>query len=89
MLKGPEYYRQFGSLTFTDNIKNFDEHRNFQNLEVELRNPKSHNFVIDYGDDEAWCGFNLDGNSISKLLKSEVGNVSLYMMRYTHIVAGL
>ncbi len=68
----PSYYTDLGLENFTQHIKNFDIVQNFDNLEKLAKNASSRNFIIDFGHDEAWCGFDLKQDAWVELLKAPV-----------------
>lgn len=67
----PEYYQNLDPWTIADTIRDFDDPGNFDELNRLVSNPHSRNFIVDFNDDEAWCGFDLDANSYSALLKAK------------------
>jgi hypothetical protein len=66
----PEYYRKLDSLDISDSIKDFDDAQTLEDFIVKARSAKSRNFIVDFSDDEAWCGFDLEAESYTKLLSS-------------------
>lgn len=66
----PAYYRELGDDDILRSIKNFDEDIHFEQFDHKVRNPNSRNFLIDFGDDEAWCAFDLEANSFTRLLRT-------------------
>ena len=60
---------QAGSL-----IRNFDIEPEFERCCNKVADNKSHNFMIDFGKDYAYCGFDLEAEVIGKLLNAEVGH---------------
>jgi hypothetical protein len=51
-------------------FKNFDDPEIFRNFEQKIRNYNTRNFVINFGDDEAYCAVNLSGNNFTSLLRT-------------------
>ncbi|KAF2401545.1 hypothetical protein EJ06DRAFT_492863 [Trichodelitschia bisporula] len=66
----PDYYRLLRSADLNEAIRNFDVPANMDAFMRAAANPKSRNFLIDFSDDEAWGGFDLQADSFAKLLKS-------------------
>ncbi|KAF2461069.1 hypothetical protein BDY21DRAFT_279153 [Lineolata rhizophorae] len=69
----PEEY--YGSLSWRGQgwahiFKDFDDPYHFRDLETKIKNPSSRNFVIDFGEDSAWCGFDLAAANVDELLRS-------------------
>ncbi len=68
----PDYYRSTGISQLQHAIKDFDNVANFRAFERHVASPISQNFMIDFGDEEAWCGFDLDASAIKSLLETPV-----------------
>ncbi|KAH3918513.1 hypothetical protein HBI56_134530 [Parastagonospora nodorum] len=66
----PAYYNDLGDETIQHCFRNFDNERNFDLFDRQTRNPKSSNFCLDFGEGDAYCAFDLDAQSYSKLLHS-------------------
>lgn len=66
----PAYYEELNDEDITAAVRNFDDENSFEQFDREIRDPTSRNFVIDFGDDEAWCGFDFESDSITRLLRS-------------------
>jgi hypothetical protein len=66
----PSYYQDLGDENIQHCFRNFDNERNFDLFDRQTRNPKSNNFCIDFGEDDAYCAFDLDAHSYSRLLTS-------------------
>lgn len=64
----PVYYEDFDDEEILASFRDFDDGRNFDLFDRQTRNPRSSNFVIDFGDDDAYCAFDLGSHSISRLL---------------------
>ncbi|KAF1953327.1 hypothetical protein CC80DRAFT_527324 [Byssothecium circinans] len=64
----PSYYQDLDDDDISYSFRDFDNERNFDLFDREMRNPRSSNFCLDFGDDEAFCAFDLGAHSISKLL---------------------
>lgn len=73
--KTPEihsYYQNLNLEGIEEHIRNFDDPRNLEFFSNAVSNARSRNFVIDFGDREAWCGFDLDVPEFRSLLRSPV-----------------
>ncbi|KAF2182213.1 hypothetical protein K469DRAFT_728985 [Zopfia rhizophila CBS 207.26] len=66
----PSYYQDLKDEDITASVRNFDDERHFDLFDRQARNPNSSNFFIDFGDDDAWCAFDLGSGSISRLLEA-------------------
>lgn len=66
----PGYYYDLKDEEITAAFRNFDVERNFDLFDRQTRNPNSTNFCMDFGDDDAWCGFDLGSDSYSRLLRT-------------------
>lgn len=66
----PPYYQDLGDDDISASFKNFDDERNFDFFDGQTRDPRSSNFCIDFGDDDAFCAFDLGSDSVSRLLST-------------------
>lgn len=66
----PAYYQDLGDENVQHCFRNFDLDRNFDLFDRQTRNPRSSNFCIDFGEDDAFCAFDLDAHSYRKLLNA-------------------
>ena len=66
----PAYYRDRGDEDISAAFRNFDLDRNYDLFDRQTRNPTSSNFCIDFGEDDAFCAFDLGASSYSRLLTS-------------------
>lgn len=64
----PTYYSDLCDENIQHCFRDFDTERNFDLFDRQTRNPKSTNFCIDFGENDAYCAFDLDAQSYSKLL---------------------
>lgn len=64
----PSYYEDLHDEEILASFRDFDNERNFDVFDRQTRSPLSNNFIIDFGDDDAYCAFDLGSNSISRLL---------------------
>lgn len=66
----PAYYQDMDDEDITAAFRDFDNERNFDLFDRQNRNPRSTNFCVDFGDDDAWCAFDLGASSYSRLLST-------------------
>ncbi|KAF1915032.1 hypothetical protein BDU57DRAFT_576201 [Ampelomyces quisqualis] len=66
----PTYYQDLGDENIQHCFRNFDNEQNFDRFDRQTRNPRSSNFCLDFGEQNAFCAFDLDAQSYSKLLIS-------------------
>lgn len=66
----PTYYQDLEDDNIRHNFRDFDSERNFDLFDRQTRDPKSNNFCIDFGEDKAFCAFDLDAQSYEKLLNA-------------------
>lgn len=66
----PAYYRDLEDEDITAAFRDFDIDHNFELFDRKTRNPNSSNFCVDFGDDDAWCAFDLGSDSYSRLLQT-------------------
>jgi hypothetical protein len=64
------YYRALDSYDIADNFKDFDDAQNLELFKIKVKDPRSRNFVLDFSDHGAWCGFNLEAESFNLLLNT-------------------
>jgi len=69
----PGYYKCIENRTA---IKDFDDPANFEDLSNRVRAAGARNFLLDFGVDEAWCGFDLSYISWTVVLDKSVGLLS-------------
>ena len=69
-----DYYDGFtndrGSLK--DRFKNIDDKIHFDNSIKQLDDPHTENFVLDFGNEDAFCAMNLEAEDLLLLLKKPV-----------------
>ena len=68
----PPYYQNLNSPEIRDSIKNLDDKFNYEQFCSSVIDGRSKNFVVDYGDNKAYCAFNLSAQCIKDLVTSEV-----------------
>ncbi|KAF2866791.1 hypothetical protein BDV95DRAFT_552324 [Massariosphaeria phaeospora] len=66
----PAYYYDTKDEAITAAFQDFDLERNFELFDRQTRNPNSTNFCMDFGDNDAWCAFDLGADSYSRLLQT-------------------
>lgn len=66
----PAYYQEFHDDDILTSFRNLDKQENFEFFDRQTRNPRSSNFCVDFGDDDAYCAFDLGAHSFSQLLSS-------------------
>lgn len=75
----PEYYVNLGSSEINSAIRNFDNADNLDYFNAAVTSATSRNFLLDFGDEEAWCAFNLEAMHYSKLLTNTVSSVAQWL----------
>lgn len=69
----PSYYSGLAEREYlTSKLRNLDDSAHFAECRQRLMNEASRNFVVDFGDEDAWCAFNLESNDFSTLLNAPV-----------------
>ncbi|KAL6708434.1 hypothetical protein ACN47E_002697 [Coniothyrium glycines] len=66
----PTYYQELGDADIQYCFRDFDLEQNFSLFDAQTRNPRSTNFCLDFGEDDAFCAFDLSAQSIGKLLNA-------------------
>ncbi|KAF2145370.1 uncharacterized protein K452DRAFT_243330 [Aplosporella prunicola CBS 121167] len=66
----PDFYHDLQNSDITEKFRDFDDPTNFLNFQRAVADAHSRNFVIDFADDEAWCGFNLGDDEIKALVSA-------------------
>ena len=66
----PQYYCDFDDAEIAEGFRDFDNDKNFDSFDRKTRNPRTSNFCLDFGEDEAFCAFDLSSHSYSRLLES-------------------
>lgn len=68
-----EYYSSFAKNPNIQNgFDNIDDGTNFRTYLRHLRNPGTRNFVLDFGNDDAWCAVNMENDDLAALLQQQV-----------------
>jgi hypothetical protein len=68
--KLPSYYEDLGDDNVRHSFRDFDAKPNFDLFDAQMRDHRSSNFCLDFGEDSAYCAFDLDTQSYKKLLTS-------------------
>ncbi|EKG19416.1 hypothetical protein MPH_03279 [Macrophomina phaseolina MS6] len=65
----PSFYHSLDNEELLSKVKNFDDPKEFERLQANLMLPTSRNFFVDFGDDHAWCAFDLSDEAIKALMR--------------------
>lgn len=68
----PDYYIDIENPRVHRLFKDFDEQKNFDRLDLDVRKPGTSNLVVDFGDDEAYSATNLHSTDIGDILQAPV-----------------
>lgn len=78
-----EYYKSIHvnekSPSFADRFKDIDDAANFEHYQKLLVSTDTQNFVLDFGDDDAWCAVNLDRTEFDALTNETV-RLDIYLV---------
>ncbi|KAI9713858.1 MAG: hypothetical protein M1820_000588 [Bogoriella megaspora] len=66
----PQYYHNLGCPDLLPKLKNLDDFINVRHLENAVTNPYSRNFMVDFGDDDAFTAFDLSTDLYSHLFRT-------------------
>lgn len=79
LLSPQDYYAGFTSDrgSFKDRFKDIDEEAHFVNSMRQLGDPHTHNFVLDFGNEDAFCATDLETDEMKLLLKKPVCELTL------------
>jgi len=66
----PEYYRTLENHGIKNLVRDMDDRSSFRNCQRSVHDPGTQNFFIDFSDDEAWCGCNVNAEHLNVLLKT-------------------
>lgn len=67
------YYKSLSSEpALAEKFSNIDDAHNFRQCQQKLLNSATRNFVLDFGDQDAWCGFDLPKEEFVSLMKDQV-----------------
>ncbi|KAL4866466.1 hypothetical protein BDV12DRAFT_172845 [Aspergillus spectabilis] len=69
LMTAQEYYASFpNNPNIFDNFNNIDEGSHFREYLALLRDVRTRNFVLDFGNEDAWCAVNLEQQDLTALL---------------------
>lgn len=72
------YYSSFAtSPAIPRGFHDVDDETHFRGCLAHLQSSQTQNFVLDFGNDDAWCAVNLNHDDIAQLLRKPVGQVNL------------
>ncbi|KAL2847988.1 hypothetical protein BJX68DRAFT_106916 [Aspergillus pseudodeflectus] len=64
-----EYYSSFpGNLSISKKFRNIDEELHFRDNLASLRDAQTRSFVLDFGNEDAWCAVDLEQEDLTALL---------------------
>ena len=66
----PEYYRALEKHGVKKLVRDMDDVPSFRSCQRSVQDPETQNFFIDFSDDEAWCGCNVNAEHLNVLLKA-------------------
>jgi hypothetical protein len=68
-----EYYSSFPeNLKISKKFQNIDEESHFRDNLASLRDAQTRNFVLDFGNEDAWCAVGLEQEDLTALLTHSV-----------------
>jgi hypothetical protein len=68
-----EYYASFpGNLSISKKFRNIDEELHFRDNLASLRDAQTRSFVLDFGNEDAWCAVDLEQEDLTALLTHSV-----------------
>jgi hypothetical protein len=68
----PEYYTALGEPGIVDSVRNFDDPSNLEFFSTSISSARSRNFFVDFGDSQAWSGFDMGPEEYAPLISSQV-----------------
>lgn len=73
-----EYYAQFADSCpgLAQKFRDIDQSIYYNESKILLLDPNTQNFVVDFGNDDAWCAVNLEKTEVERLIDSEVSSRS-------------
>lgn len=67
------YYASLSSqIPLSEKFRNIDDAQYFRHCQQMLMDSSTRNFVLDFGDEDAWCGFDLTKDDFVALRDSQV-----------------
>jgi hypothetical protein len=67
----PEYYTALEAPELIDSVRNFDDPSNLEFFSTSISSARSRNFFVDFGDSQAWSGFDLGPDEYGPLVSSQ------------------
>ncbi|RAH72805.1 uncharacterized protein BO66DRAFT_317022 [Aspergillus aculeatinus CBS 121060] len=81
-----DYYSSFTQKpSIQDKFRDIDDASNLKHYRALLQDPQARNFVLDFGNEDAWCAVNLDQEEVALLLRKPKPNC--YGTRWINIWA--
>jgi hypothetical protein len=71
----PEYYTALEAPEIIDSVRNFDDPSNLEFFSTAISSARTRNFFVDFGDSQAWSGFDLGPDEYGPLVASTVFNL--------------
>ncbi|KAL4917593.1 hypothetical protein BDW62DRAFT_218084 [Aspergillus aurantiobrunneus] len=72
LMTAKEYYSSFlDSPSISEKFHNIDEASHFRDNLARLRDVQTRNFVLDFGNEDAWCAVDLEREELTALLTSD------------------
>jgi hypothetical protein len=68
----PEYYTALEAPEIIDSVRNFDDPSNLEFFSTSISSARTRNFFVDFGDSQAWSGFDLGPDEYGPLVTSQV-----------------
>jgi hypothetical protein len=74
LLSPQEYYSSLSGArpSLEEKFHDIDDKTHFYNAMHRLEDPRTRNFVLDFGNEDAWCGADLDTEDVKLLLSRPV-----------------
>lgn len=88
LLNPQEYYARLGGDrtsregSLKDRFHDIDDKAHFVDYMSLLQNPLTENFVLDFGNEDAWCATNLNEDELKLLLRGPVCRCLLVMIQF-------
>lgn len=68
-----DYYKSLSAgPSLAEKFSDIDDAHNFRQCQQKLLNSTTRNFVLDFGDQDAWCGFDLKKEEFVSLMRDQV-----------------
>ncbi|RAO65574.1 uncharacterized protein BHQ10_001586 [Talaromyces amestolkiae] len=81
-----DFYKSLSSEpAFAEIFTNIDDAHNFRQCQQKLLTSTTRNFVLDFGDQDAWCGFDLEKDEFMSLMKDQ--RPKMFGTRWIHLWA--